>query len=51
MGVDVTRSELLNRASILTIAEIEFFHAYFLLKKMQQVADRVGINIWSVIPN
>lgn len=43
MGVDVTRSELLNRASILTIAEIEFFHAYFLLKKMQQVADRVGI--------
>lgn len=43
MGVDVTRSELLNRASILTIAEIEFFHTYFLLKKMQQVADRVGI--------
>ena len=43
MGEDVTRSELLNRASILTIAEIEFFHAYFLLKKMQQVADRVGI--------
>ena len=25
MGVDVTRSELLNRASILTIAEIELF--------------------------